>query len=180
MVNATSSLTSDFAVLGFGGAQKQLEEIRIPVSETYGAPAGSSFIALNEWCKTSILCRDEYARRIIAFSVSDRVLDTDTGGNYTTRIRLELVYRVFMTREIKRSRVMSGDRHAELQLNAKKPTQPTVSQNSDTVRDFAAANASVADSAAIGLDQTFQRPLVFGYRAITVDLPAAKSEKRAP
>lgn len=184
-----------FAAIGIGGEEQQSEQIRIPVAETYGAPIGAAFISLDEWCldpNTAIFCTDEYVRRVMAYSVSDTVLAT-ANGQYTTRIKMQFIYRVFMTREIKQTTTVTGARQASLKLNANQAATPAagvddkttpggsqlrpgseVVDPANTVRPAAGSTIAVDNSKEIGIDEVFQRPLVFGYRAITVDLTPSK------
>jgi hypothetical protein len=209
---AVGSLGWSFGGLGLSREDQHIEEIRIPVAETYGAPSGAAFLRLDQWCadrKTRIFCSDEYVRRIIAYSVSDGVLSTKD-GNYTTRIQLRLINRVYLTREIEHRWLLStgSGAAAQLALDKARPTalgQSTTDTNSGTPdnlerRTGAAANAVaqssdpaniagtptgksslvVADGRQITLQEVFQRPVVFGFRAITVDLTPSKPGKVSP
>ena len=202
--------TFGWAFGGGGGGRddQRLEEIRIPVAETYGAPAGAAFLRLDQWCadaKTKIFCSDEYVRRIIAYSVSDGILATRAGA-YTTRIQLRLINRVFLTREIVHRRSVSADVGAAMQINADRPGKespaippdatppvpedrttraPPVAPQPSTIPNVAGTvggrtSLTRADATEITLHETFQRPVVFGFRAITVDLSPSVPEKASP
>jgi hypothetical protein len=187
-----------YSVFGFGiGRDNQrIEEIRIPVAESYGVPTVSAFARLNEWCQdpsTAPYCDDEHVRRLIALSVDNKVLAVKD-GKYRTRIQLRLVTRVFLTREIQHRRSVVGAGSASGQAGADKPAtseMPTAnsspSLNQRVMEAVASAAASPAAEAAAGqtsgvvsfttgngsdieISEVFQRPVAFGYRAITIDL----------
>ena len=61
--------------LGLSGGRSDVEEINIPVSETYGVAAGVAAARLDIWCKTPetrLYCSDEFVRRVMAFAVRAR------------------------------------------------------------------------------------------------------------
>ena len=184
--------------LGFGASREdeEEEEIRIPMAETYGAPTVLAFVKLNEFCKakeTIGYCNDEVVRRILAYSVSDRVLAA-AEGNYRTRIQLRLVTRVYTTREIQHKRSRKGSRGGEAgtaAADAKPGAAPTVKSGEVAPTDtHEAASATAGQNAAtirilrgdesqIQLNQIFQRPVAFGYRALTIALPPSKPSPQA-
>lgn len=199
-INATVSAGWGLGSLGLGRQNQQLEQIRIPIAETYGAPVGAAFIRLDEWCadpKTRIFCTDAYARHILAYAVSKHVLD-QSDGKYNLQIALQFIYRVFMTREIDHTQLVSGDVAANLQFNAKQAEQSaattdeksakadesgqkTLPQLLDATKPTSSSALTLGNSTQIGLHEVFQRPLVFGYRAITVDLtPASTGNAPSP
>lgn len=129
--------------------------------------------------------------------MSSHVLD-QTNGRYNLQIGLQFIYRVFMTREIDHTQLVSGDVTANLRLNAKeadqapaaadeKPAKPdetgqkALPQAVDATKPASASAIALGNSTQIGLHEVFQRPLVFGYRAITVNLaPAAAGSVPSP
>jgi hypothetical protein len=198
---ATGSL--GWNILGFGAEhdRQQIEEIRIPVAETYGVPYADAFVRLDAWCTdaaTAILCSDKFLRRLIAYSVSPRILAA-RNGSYTARLQLILVTRVFLAREIEQRRLANDTGGAVLQArttsaSAVPPVEPAVKiqentspeQRSESVSNslkqnadaavlrgtpFATASAILAGGAELMLRQVFQRPVAFGYRAVTIDVP---------
>jgi hypothetical protein len=173
----------------------RLEEIRIPVAETYGVPTAAAFYKLDQWCadpKTKILCSDEYVRRIMAYAVSNKVLATNN-NSYTTQIELRLITRVYLMREIVHRRLsgIASDTKAQVGKPADEGSARDAAERSTdtgaTPRD--AANVAVASGAKISavradgvdifLNEVFQRPLVFGFRAITIDLTPSQPGRTA-
>jgi hypothetical protein len=201
-----------YSVFGFGiGRDNQrIEEIRIPVAESYGVPTVTALAHLNEWCQdpsTAAYCNDEHVRPLIAFSVDKGVLAVEN-GKYRTRIQLRLVTRVFLTREIQHRRSVVGAGSASGQAGATKPVEnppnsetpkanspPGLDQRvSDAVTSAAAnpaagavagqTNGALSFTAGNGSDieisEVFQRPVAFGYRAITIDLQPLPPKRVPP
>lgn len=187
---------------------QRIEEIRIPIAETYGAPVAAAFLALDGWCsapKTSLYCTDGYVRRILAFAVHDGVLATKD-NKYTTRIQLRLVNRVFLTREIQHKRLTAGAGSAAIQfgsdkarpasssavesagaqsleqrLNSMPPLTPQANDLTGVAGSLSSQFTAVRSGGfEIGINEVFQRPVVFGYKAITIDLEASKPAKANP
>jgi hypothetical protein len=159
--------------------------------------------------KTKIYCTDEFVRRVIAFAVSDRALAT-RDGQYLARLQLRLVTRVFLTREIEHRRRQNIVRGGAVQASsdpskstpAASPPPATANvsesglgaQNSANLTALAQqtgvaaasrapeATASLlrGDSTEIGIRDIFQRPVAFGYRAITISLAPAIPSKETP
>jgi hypothetical protein len=200
-----------YSVFGFsiGRDNQRIEEIRIPVAESYGVPTVTAIARLNEWCQapsTAFYCDDEHVRRLIAFSVDNGVLALEN-GKYRTRIQLRLVTRVFLTREIQHRRSVVGAGSASGQAGATKPAEkppngetptanspPSLDQRVSDAVASAAANPAAGTAAGqtngalsftagngsdIEINEVFQRPVAFGYRAITIDLQPLPP-KRAP
>lgn len=197
-VRAASALSGGFA--GFGAARQDQENevIRIPVAETYGAPAAVAYDRLALWCddpKTKFRCTDTYARSLLAFAV-DPGVRTVRDGEYTNPLQLRLITRVFLTREIEHQRRQTSARGASGNTagQPRDNTTPTTAPDDSNVpakinndADAVARTATVpagpqggsgslsrGDGLDIEIKETFQRPVAFGYRAITFDLPLAK------
>jgi hypothetical protein len=214
-IRASGTVGGSLAVLAGGRDDVETEELRIPVAETYGVPAAAAFAELDKYCSSGsskhIICTDEYARRALAFAVTDRVLNTvNVNGNYqySLGLQLRLVYRVFLAREIEHKQYRAGSRGVEgrAAIDSARPLQgqgaapgtagetsltqaisaaPTAAQalearaavpsNSETGAAF-----SRADSSTIEFNQVFQRPVAFGYRAITIALVPSKPSELLP
>jgi hypothetical protein len=203
---ASGSLGGVIGGLGSGREDQELEEIRIPVAETYGVPYSSAFIRLDDWCadtKTMIYCTDAFLRRILSYSVSDQVLITRK-GKYVVRLQLRLVTRVFLMRQVDQRRVTSAANGILVQSasNASKSARPpAVQQQGDTktsnrpleerggsaieglaqsanaVSSGGLPSAGISEFRAGGteieIQRTFQRPVAFGYRAVTISIAAS-------
>ncbi len=195
----TASLGWSVFRLSLGREDQSIEEIRIPVAETYGVAAGAALIRLDQWCKelkTAIYCTDQYVRRLIAFSVGKDIMAVEN-GKYRARVQLRLVTRVFLTREIQHRRGFVAARGANGQAEAAKPAERSARNETSTsssagnldqrVND-ALSGAQVSDPASLAgmagraisfsrgngadieINEVFQRPVAFGYRAISIDL----------
>ncbi|MBR0684425.1 hypothetical protein JQ594_00725 [Bradyrhizobium manausense] len=179
---------------GWFGARRdetQNETIRINTAESYGVPTVNALLKLDDWCSataTKLFCTDAFVRKLVSYAVSDKVLATKEGA-YTTRLQLVLVTRVFLTRELEQGASSSTQGTAAAQLAAD-PTQ-TSSENdagkpegrkalSPTNSAGARVSSSRGDSSEISVKQVFQRPLVFGFRGITIALAQAKPSEARP
>ena len=179
---------------------RRAEEIEIKGVETYGVATVDAIAKFNQWCrdpKTKLYCSDSFARTALAFAVSDRVLATkqdkgDASKKYAARLQLQLVTRVFLTREIRQRRLDATAGGAGIQALAdpsvakpvpEKPAEPDsgagrTSNAIDALNKGLAASGvpgakiSVvrSDDVDISLKETFQRPIAFGYRAVTITL----------
>lgn len=161
-----------WTALGFAEDQSDIEELRIPVAETYSVSAPVAGGRLDEWCsapETQLYCRDDYVRRVMAFSVGDVVLATREGA-YRVKLQLRLISQVFMTREIKHRRGRDAAQAIALGQTADRPAAGE-----------SAAGPSVAYGRSSGdaayLDQVFPRPVVFGFRAISIAIPPSQPKE---
>jgi hypothetical protein len=160
-VRANAAVGGWLAALTGSRDDLETEELEIPIVETYGVPALAAWSKLDEYCDdphTKIKCTDAFVRKAFAFGVNQLVLDTvgtsDHGEQYKYRLQLRLVYRVFLAREIEQRRYRGGLRSAGTRTAAPGTSETT----------------SVAESATVGFKQVFQRPVVFGYRAVSIEL----------
>jgi hypothetical protein len=205
----------------------QVEEIQIKGAETYGVSTIEAIVKFNNWCrdeKTKAYCDDSFVRQALAFAVSDRVLATrkadstkatsaytegakDTPSTtapttgpkeYAARLQLQLVTRVYLTREIEQRRMNEAAAGAAVQAladpsqaksdPAAKPDDQSASAIEAINRNLAASGATGAkiaivrsDGVNISLQETFQRPIAFGFRAVTISLtPSAPGKDQVP
>ena len=179
------------SLFGFGAARDgtSLEELRIPVAETYGVRPAAAAARLLNWCAqaaTKLLCTDHYARRLLAFTVDPALIDP-VGAN-PAKIELLLVTRVFMTRAIEQRRLRqatrgftlgkgatspspAGDPHATPEANARDAVSAMRDEVATGAKDAAPTMSTAAgDVDEIHLQQTFQRPVVFGFRSWNMQL----------
>jgi hypothetical protein len=211
----------------FGSARNgnQVEEIQIKGAETYGVSTIEAIVKFNNWCrdeKTKAYCDDSFVRQALAFAVSDRVLatrktesakttntttnnattnGTNTGGTkeYAARLQLQLVTRVYLTREIEQRRMNEAAAGAAVQAladpsqaksdpAAAKPSDQSASAIETLNRSLASSGATGAkvaivrsDGVDISLQETFQRPIAFGFRAVTITLtPSTPGKDQIP
>jgi hypothetical protein len=183
------------------------EEIQIKGVETYGVSAVEAIVRFNRWCadlKTKTYCDDSFVRQALAFAVSDLVLATKDSKDgdkakkeYATRLELQLVTRVYLTREIQQRRLDQTAGSAAIQALAdpsvakpasnlapdKPADQDSGGNKSLSASGVPGAKISIvrSDDVNISLKETFQRPNAFGYRAVTIALqPVAPGEAGVP
>jgi hypothetical protein len=208
-----SGLSRILGGLAAGREDFALEEIRIPTAETYGVQTADAIGLLDGWCrapKTHMYCTDRFVRQVVAFAVDDRVT-TLRDGHFAVPLQLQLVTRVFLTREIDSSRLRAasagiagrmgaqttaeGGRDAATPATGDDPPSAAAEARGRAALDARdAANRAALDGAPAGataqmlradgteiaLRQVFQRPLVFGYRAVTVALPQEPPKEASP
>ena len=183
-----------------GGRDDDLvEEIQIPSAETYGAPAVAAFARLSQFCadkNKAIYCTDEFVRRALAYVTDDRVLAAPE-GRYLTRLQISLVIRTYSTREIQQKRARKDSRSGQVAMTAEMPASGATTAGNGSAEtggtssparpaaanpNSAAINASRGDETQLALKQVFQRPVVFGFRAVTIALPPStpQREKSSP
>lgn len=183
--------------LGLSGARDERFTVQIQIKhvETYGAPAIEAYGRLDDWCaspETKAYCdNDTVARNLLAAAVSPDVLKEEA-GKYAMRVQLRLVTRVFLTREIVSRRLTVDSRGAALQVSSDpgKPTGPLPAdpgkvadpqkEGQNAVARATTGNAAAGDQGRlsmlrsdetdVGINGVFNRPVVFGFRAITIKL----------
>jgi hypothetical protein len=188
--------------LGLSREQIEVEQLRIPVAETYGVSARVAARELALWCgreETRLFCSDAYLRRIVGLTVGDVVL-TVKDGAYPVKLKLQLVNRVFMARRIehRRGNEMSLGAGGGQGLALPAPTQnpapaadPAIAASPEA--RLARATGAVAPTGltpgvgvqygqiatnGISLTEVFRRPVVFGFRAISVAIPPSQPETK--
>lgn len=190
---ASGSLGSVFGGLGAARDDQQLEEIRIPTAETYGVMANDALLKLLMWCNdehTKLRCSDKYVRNVVSYAITPKVLDVSE-GQYNASLQLHLVTRVFLTREIVQRRHRIDTRGGAVQVSketgagdtspganppetgdaALDALQKNVNTSAATRSSSGAASTFRGDDTEVTINQVFQRPLVFGYRSVTLNLP---------
>jgi hypothetical protein len=196
---SAGSLGWSIGGLGAGRDDQSIEEIRIPVAETYGIPYADALVRLDDWCadeQTKIHCTDAFLRRVLAYSISNQVLAT-RNGKYIFRLHLRLVTRVFLTREIEQRRVVTSARGGTAQSSAEtvrradpanagenktlevrnRDALDTLTQNVGSTSRGGGPSATISNFLAGGseieIHRVFQRPVAFGFRAVTISLTPA-------
>lgn len=161
-----------WTALGFGESQSDIEELSIPVAETYGLSAPVAAGRLDEWCAaeaTRLYCRDEFIRRVMAYAVGDVVLATRQGA-YRVKLQLRLISQVFMTREIKQRRGRDVSQAIAVGEAADRSA-------GDATGPSIGYGRSSGDTAQLA--QVFNRPVVFGFRAISIAIPPSQPREGA-
>ena len=168
------------------------EELQIPFAETYGIPTMLASGLLESYCRdpfTREVCTDKNLRKHLAFVLGDKVREkmSPTSGEFRYVVQIELVNRVYLTRAINRRRSTANSNEAGLTPRtspAKDPSPPAVqgvnaaaipgasplpSNEAKLPADTAlvlGSSGKSQDGNDVSLDRTFQRPIVFGYRAV--------------
>lgn len=181
------------ATAGWFGVQRQREQqeqIRIKAAESYGIQTAAAVFILNKWCKGSEMCQDANVRKLMSYTVGEQVLEA-TSNAYNYRLGLQLVTRVFLMRQIEHSRSSDDARGAAMQIgdvksdvggNAGQGTTPGAAGAPPLTPGTAnGGRLSQMSQDALGLSmtETFQRPVAFGYRSVTIALePSQPRDKR--
>lgn len=204
--NATNSKSSLGSNIGWFGASRdilEIEEIRIPVAETYGVPIAEAYGLLDIWCHapaTKIFCTETFARKVLASVNGTLSIESTPDGKNNSRIVLQFITRVFLTRQIDHRRSTSGsfgavghasldpaalaattnattvsnttppndataESRARLALDARERDNRAGSQNSTPAAEI---SRNTAYGSEVTIHEVFQRPVAFGFRAITL------------
>jgi hypothetical protein len=179
----------------FGGDRKagEVEQVKVADVETYGAPAWDALQRLVDWClkaKPELCADDRIARGFLAQALPPQANVREVKDcKYTSRVDLIMISRVFLTREIDSQRWLVDARGARLDLNAAPaakpapgtaPANPATATTTTTTVTVAPADDSAtasgrlstfaSDKTQMGLKGVFQRPLAFGFRAVSFGL----------
>ncbi len=186
-----SSASWGIANMLFGGDRKagEVEQVMVNEVETYGAPAWEALKRLTGWCfgdGKDICADDKIARQFLSLALPSQANVLEVKDcKYTSRIELIMISRVFMTREIDSQRWLVGSRGARLDLSAKPASKlppatgtadpsPTATGSVPPLEDTDAASGRLStfssDKTQMGLKGVFQRPLVFGFRSVSIAL----------
>jgi hypothetical protein len=185
------------AAAGLFGASRQdsdVVEVKIPFAETYGLPSLLATGRLARFCGdpfTKAVCTDETLRKHLSY-VNPAVLlkdtDPETGRvRYVVDVEIALVNRVYLTRSIEQTRRLgrgtaaSLDALAKTQRPADAPTPADAASVQKRTEDLVArldpavpggsVSVTTTSDRQYELKQTFQRPIVIGYRAVRTAFP---------
>lgn len=178
---------------------EDVEEIRIPMAETYGVSPPSAVERLQDWCSREELrrrCTEEFARKILQFAFGERALAA--AGGVQPHVELMLITRAYLMREIDQRRASTSNRNAgatapldvvgpaaapigsaSIDRSVSTTTASTTANTDGAPTHAAAARAATGAGTAvsrmvsteIALRQSFERPLVFGYRSVSIVPP---------
>jgi hypothetical protein len=198
IAKGSASLSLPFGASGADRDTEEFEDIEIPTAETYGAAPEDVFLAYLNWCKdgdNKIRCSEKYARNLLEFSVAPDVKKQTDGKNYDYDVEFQIVTRVFLAREIVHRRRVSSAKAGLAKISPDATSGANASQSSvvaadadiaartatdanSTVQAASAASpgSSISSGAAlvqsvgseIKLSEVFQRPVAFGYRALSI------------
>jgi hypothetical protein len=177
-----SARTSRFSLTGTRN-DEQVEEIRIPLAETYGVSSASAVERLEDWCsreESRQHCTSELARTTLQFTFGERILAEVDGVQ--PHVELVLITKVYLMRQIEQRRISNSNRNVGA-------TVPLDSSGSAVPGSGSSASSSAAESAAgrvaasaggaqadasrnlsteITLRRSFPRPIAFGYRSVSI------------
>jgi len=181
----------------FGASHEASQKLVLGVVETYGLDAVTADAALAAYCKaptTQQVCTEPMARKHLRSLLGDHVLDqfydlTTKKYRYSVTVRLIMVSRVYLAREILEQWSTSGSEggsaQAAVKADARKPVVASASGGTAAtaleqrigdvekqLADLQQGGALVYRSASgtdILLDQKFPRPVAVGYRAVPFD-----------
>lgn len=182
----SGSLSSMLGLSASRGADN-METVKIPIAETYSAPAANAISALTNWCaepQNDGMCADETVRRIVAYSLQNKVLSA-LDGKYRYGLEIKLVTQTFMTRQIDFDRssdatlaaALGGTKAPETPAAAPPPAGGVPADEETPAPDGLARSDSA--SVEFGIDSViYPRPVVFGFRAVSVTLDASLPKTR--
>ncbi len=156
------------------------ESVAIVAPMTYGASVEGAFLQLWAYCQDpnqKYHCEDKTVRKMLSLTIGKDVCKTVDDNNsprsspnspikkkYADKVNLQLVYRVYMSRQfdVKFSAAKS--------IGADVGVQGAAPEGAAT--PAATASEKLASAISVGEAGKFiaQRPLIFGYRAITIEL----------
>jgi hypothetical protein len=160
--------------LRFSRGQSDSEELEIAFAETYGIPTVIAAAILDRYCQdpfSQAACVEGNVRKHLSFVMGDDVTALLPGTNrYRLEIQLHLVYRAYLTRAINRRLVANVTREAASEREAPAGSTPAELAAMAT-RKFQSDREST-------LDRAFQRPIVFGYRAVKKSFPGTEEKPK--
>lgn len=151
--------------------EDQIQDIAIPVAETYGAMPLDAMGALYAWCASEDnkpYCEDEDARNYFAYAVNPAVLAIND-QKYSVRLDLIIVDRVYMTRQLDITSI--GNITKDVKQGADKDTGKQYGEPAS------ATALSKGLESSLTLKEKFPRPVVFGFRSVGFGLAPSDPKK---
>ena len=170
-------------------------ELRIPFAETYGVTSVVGSAILDRLCETKLgeICSDAGLRRHlshVAGRIDQRAIDPTTNTlRYLVDVELAFVNRVYIARSIEQRRATGswntiGASYRANSTAATPPIPPSPANSTPIPAPSndgtATANHDYRADASLELKQVFQRPVVFGYRAIKKQFAVIEPLSSAP
>lgn len=171
VTTSTKSGTS-WIDIALGRSRIETEEINIIKPETYSISVPEAAEALMNFCSnpdTEYYCSDKYARSILSYAIDNRV-NKKENGQYYLNLSVNIIRQVFLTQSIDTSRYRGDMLTADITTNSRNTdtadnTQPAREPNTwkfDHTGHF---------STRLTMKQEFERPIVFGFRRISINIP---------
>lgn len=148
-------------------SEDQIQDIAIPVAETYGASPLDAMGALYAWCASEDnkpYCEDAIARAYFSYAVNPAVLAVNS-QKYSVRLDIVIVDRVYMTRQL--DITSTG--------NITKDIKQGVG-DADHKEEVMAHSDGLETS--LTLKEKFPRPLVFGFRTVGFGLTPSEPKRQ--
>lgn len=169
--------------LTLGRKEAETEDISIPAVETYSIPETEAILALAKFCtskNTADYCTDSVARKILGYTFGkDAYLKDDRG--YIYDISVIIIRQVFVTQRLISQRYRGDGLSGELASagdDEQKPAADSTTGGQTTTRNPGEQNGRYAVrhqdgfSSRVKFDQSFARPIVFGFRRVSFAIPA--------
>lgn len=181
-INLRGSASLDLSNLGFiSFSRKESDHIRVSIPEatTFGASPVEAFGRLLEWCaKDSVgtkVCKERNARQLLAAAFGGGVKmiaiaenNPKSGIRCAFDVQATVVTRVYLTREIKASRNGRSLSSAAVVHTTTEDQFAGVPKDGG-VRDYSGE--------LLDLNRVYDRPLVIGYRSMSIALQPLQDEK---
>ncbi|MCJ9668975.1 MULTISPECIES: hypothetical protein [unclassified Neorhizobium] len=164
--------------VALGRRTGETEEISIPSPETYSIQAYRAFKLLLAFCSENQenLCRDDNARALMAISFGDEINEMKD-SEYIYEPYVSLVRQVFVTRKIEISRYRGDSLTARASRQQAEESAEDKSKGEGGTSSTGTANDRLVHegrySTRLNLDQTFARPVTFGFRRIALTVKPA-------
>ncbi|MER9304243.1 hypothetical protein [Mesorhizobium sp. M0496] len=147
-------------------SEDQIQDIAIPVAETYGASPLDAMGALYAWCASEDnkpYCEDEIARIYFSYAVNPAVLAVNS-QKYSVRLDIVIVDRVYMTRQ--------------LDITSAGNITKDIKQGVDGHKEEVMAHSDGLETS-LTLKEKFPRPLVFGFRTVGFGLTPSEPKRES-
>ncbi|TNB47108.1 hypothetical protein FF124_13070 [Martelella lutilitoris] len=194
-LNHGASASGLLGALGLSAAGGSATKIVLSHVQAYGANPYAALVKLDMFCKDDLtrgFCIEEIARAHLAYMVGDDILKTavlKTGGkDYIFEIRIFIVYRAYLTRSLQVGRAdgaetglfsavpeRKDDDQAPLDMTIEQPEAQNDGSQVATIAVSAANNTSAVEAGRgskrnYWVNEKFIRPLVFGYRSVSMKM----------
>lgn len=160
--------------LRFSSSHSDSEELEIVFAETYGIPTVIAAAILERYCQdpfSQAACVEGNVRKHLSFLMGGAVKEFLPNTNkYRFEVQLHLVYRAYLTRAINRRLAANVTREATSEREAPEGTTPAA-PGATATRKFQSDRES-------SMDRAFQRPIVFGYRAVKRSFTGTEEETK--
>lgn len=163
-----------FGKLRSSSSRNDSEELEIAFAETYGIPTVIAAAILDRYCQdpfSQAACVEDNVRKHLSFLMGGAVKELlPYTRKYRFEVQLHLVYRAYLTRAINRRLAANVTREAASEREAP--------SGSTTPAPGAAATRKFQSDRESSMDRAFQRPIVFGYRAVKKSFTGIEEEPK--